>query len=93
MDDEERTRRGRESRSRFRGVRQELSEEVDLPEGYGVELASALGEESGASERVLLLRRSNDTVAWVFAYDATRPTSEEVSQRAWDDHRAMESEQ
>ena len=93
MDDQECTRRGRDIGSRFQGVRQELPDDADLPEGYSVELASALGEESGASERVLLLRRSNDTVAWVFAYDATRPTSEEVSQRAWDDHRAMESEQ
>lgn len=91
MDDQDHTGHGRSSGSRFQGVRQELPDDADLPKGYSVELAAALGEESGRAERVLLLRRPEGTVAWVFAYDATRPTSEEVSQRAWDDQRARES--
>lgn len=88
INDQDQTDHGRSPGRRFRGVRQELADDSELPAGYTLELAGALAEETGEQEQVLLVRRSDGTVAWVFAFDARHPTVEEVERRVWEDHRA-----
>lgn len=63
--------------------------DLDLPEGYTVEPQQAVEEESGESREVLLLRRPDGSVAWVFSFDASSPTAETVTRRAWDDYRSI----
>lgn len=70
------------------GYEESLAGYSELPEGYNIELENALEEESGENHKVLLLKRPDGSVAWVFPFGASQPMADEVSRRAWDDHRA-----
>ena len=70
------------------GYEQVQSDDLGLPEGYSVKTRGVLEEESGEAYRALLLQRVDGSAAGLFAFSASSPTVEEVSQRAWDDQRA-----
>lgn len=63
-------------------------EEADLPEGYTIEVEDALQEESGESQKVLLVKRPDGSVAWIFSFSGMSPSVEAARRRAWDDDRA-----